>query len=175
MARSKFELAAWVSYENGKNRYEAIADIDEAIDFLRYYSEEMKRNNGFETIMKSAHPNEKSKSVMKPYGVWGVIAPFNFPAAIFVGMSMGAIITRNTVVAKPSSNTPIIAWKFAEIFKQAGLPDGVFNLVIGPGDKVGNELVRQQGCCWHCVHRISRNWLPDGKRVWQYKAQAANS
>ena len=80
MAQHNFELAAWVSYENGKNRYEAIADIDEAIDFLRYYSEEMERNNGFETMMKSAQPNEKSKSVMKPYGVWGVIAPFNFPA-----------------------------------------------------------------------------------------------
>src|ERR671925_418329 len=141
VAERKFELAAWVTYENGKNRYEAMADIDEAIDFLRYYSEEMERNNGFETLMNSALPNERSRSVMKPYGVWGVIAPFNFPAAIFVGMSTGAIITGNTVVAKPSSNTPIIAWKFAEIFKQAGLPDGVFNLVIGPGGKIGNELV----------------------------------
>src|ERR671917_2421087 len=141
MADRKFELAAWVSYENGKNRYEAIADIDEAVDFLRYYSEEMERNNGFETMMKSAQTNEKSKSVMKPYGIWGVIAPFNFPVAIFAGMSTGAIITGNTVVAKPSSNTPIAAWKFAQIFKQAGLPDGVFNLVIGSGDKVGNELV----------------------------------
>src|SRR5215208_5971671 len=144
MADRKFELAAWVSYENGKNRYEAIADIDEAIDFLRYYSEEMERNNGFETMMKSAQPNERSKSVMKPYGIWGVIAPFNFPAAIFVGMSTGAIITGNTVVAKPSSNTPIIAWKFAEIFRQAGLPDGAFNLVIGQGGKIGNELVRNK-------------------------------
>ncbi|HJU34024.1 MAG TPA: aldehyde dehydrogenase family protein [Nitrososphaera sp.] len=141
IAERKFELAAWVSYENGKNRYEAVADIDEAIDFLRYYSEEMETNMGFETIMKSAYPNEKSRSVMKPCGIWGVIAPFNFPAAIFAGMSTGAIITGNTVVAKPSSNTPIIACKFAEIFKQAGLPGGVFNLVIGQGDKVGNELV----------------------------------
>ncbi|MBD0299214.1 MAG: aldehyde dehydrogenase family protein, partial [Nitrososphaera sp.] len=141
IADRKFELAAWVSYENGKNRYEAIADIDEAIDFLRYYSEEMEKNNGFETIMKSAYPNEKSRSVMKPYGIWGVIAPFNFPAAIFAGMSTGAIITGNTVVAKPSSNTPIVAWKFAQIFKQAGLPDGVFNLVIGLGSKIGNALV----------------------------------
>jgi 1-pyrroline-5-carboxylate dehydrogenase len=141
MAHRKFELAAWVSYENGKNRYEAIADVDEAIDFLRYYSEEMERNNGFETIMKSAQPNEKCKSVMKPYGVWGVIAPFNFPAAILVGMSTGAIITGNTVVAKPSSNTPIIACKFAEILKEAGLPNGVFNLIIGPGGDIGGELL----------------------------------
>ena len=144
IADRKFELAAWVSYENGKNRYEAIADIDEAIDFLRYYSEEIEKNSGFETIMQSAYSNEKSKSVMKPYGIWGVIAPFNFPAAIFAGMSTGAIITGNTVVAKPSSNTPIIAWKFAQIFKQAGLPNGVFNLVIGSGDKVGNELVSNE-------------------------------
>lgn len=141
MGQRKFELAAWISYENGKNRYEAIADVDEAIDFLRYYSEEMERNNGFEAVMKSAQPNEKSRSVMKPYGVWGVIAPFNFPAAILVGMSAGAIITGNTAVVKPSSNTPIIACKFAGIFKQAGLPDGVFNLVIGPGSRVGGELV----------------------------------
>jgi 1-pyrroline-5-carboxylate dehydrogenase len=141
VADRKFELAAWVTFENGKNRYEAIADIDEAIDFLRYYSEAIEENNGFETIMKSAYPNERSMSVMKPYGVWGVIAPFNFPAAIFTGMTTGAIITGNTVVTKPSSNTPIIARKFAEIFKQAGLPDGVFNLVIGPGDKIGTELV----------------------------------
>ncbi|MDP8902618.1 MAG: aldehyde dehydrogenase family protein, partial [Thermoproteota archaeon] len=70
VAERKFELAAWVSYESGKNRYEAIADIDEAIDFLRYYSEEMERNNGFETLMNSAQSNEKSKSIMKPYGIW---------------------------------------------------------------------------------------------------------
>jgi 1-pyrroline-5-carboxylate dehydrogenase len=141
MSQRKFELAAWISYENGKNRYEAIADVDEAIDFLRYYSEEMEKNNGFKTVTKSAQPTEKSRSVMKPHGVWGVIAPFNFPAAILVGMTTGAVITGNTVVVKPSSNTPIIAYKFAEIFKQAGLPDGVLNLVIGPGGKVGGELV----------------------------------
>jgi 1-pyrroline-5-carboxylate dehydrogenase len=144
MSQRKFELAAWISFENGKNRYEAIGDVDEAIDFMRYYSEEVEKNNGFETIMKSAQPNEKSRSVMKPYGIWGVIAPFNFPAAILVGMSTGAIITGNTVVAKPSSNTPIVACKFAEILKEAGLPDGVFNLVIGSGSKIGGEIVRSK-------------------------------
>jgi 1-pyrroline-5-carboxylate dehydrogenase len=140
MSEKKFELAALVSYENGKNRYEAIADVDEAIDFVRFYAEEMERNNGYETPMKSASPGERSKSVMKPYGVWGVIAPFNFPAAILVGMSTGAIITGNSVVLKPSSNTPIVAFKFVEIMRQAGLPDGVLNLVIGSGRQVGGEL-----------------------------------
>ncbi len=144
MSQRKFELAAWISYENGKNRYESIGDVDEAIDFMRYYAEEMEKNNGFEVIMKSAQLNEKSKSVMKPYGVWGVIAPFNFPAAILVGMSTGAMITGNTVVVKPSSNTPIVAYKFAGILKEAGLPDGVFNLVIGYGSKIGGEIVSNQ-------------------------------
>jgi 1-pyrroline-5-carboxylate dehydrogenase len=141
MSERKFELAAWISYENGKNRYEAIADVDEAIDFVRYYSEEVESNHGFETPMNIARPDEKSKSVMKPYGVWGVIAPFNFPAAILVGMTAGAIITGNTVVVKPSSNTPIVACRFAEIFAQAGLPEGVFNLVMGSGSRIGSELV----------------------------------
>ena len=79
IADRKFELAAWISYENGKNRYEAIADVDEAIDFIRYYSEEMEKNSGFTVETAKAESNERSKSVMKPYGVWGVIAPFNFP------------------------------------------------------------------------------------------------
>lgn len=141
MSQKKFELAAWVSYENGKNRYEAIADVDEAIDFIRYYAEEMERNSGFETQMKSAQANEHSKSVMKPYGVWGVIAPFNFPAAILTGMTTGALITGNTVVVKPSSDAPIAAFKIAEILAEAGLPGGALNLVFGSGSKVGGEIV----------------------------------
>src|SRR5215204_651481 len=119
IADRKFELAAWISYENGKNRYEAIADVDEAIDFIRYYSEEMERNNGFTVETAKAESNEKSKSVMKPYGVWGVIAPFNFPAAILMGMRIGPLITGNKVVLKPASNKPIIGYLFAEIMKEA--------------------------------------------------------
>src|ERR671918_2338513 len=144
MFRRKFELAAWISYENGKNRYEAIGDVDEAIDFIRYYSEEMEKNNGFIIQTKSAYPNEKSKSVMKPYGVWGVISPFNFPAAILIGMSIGPLITGNTVVLKPASNTPIIGYLFAEIMKEAGLPAGVLNFITGSGDIIGRAIVESQ-------------------------------
>lgn len=140
----KFELAAWISYENGKNRYEAIADIDEAVDFIKYYSEEMVRNNGFTNKMKSAQGNERSKSVMKPYGVWGVIAPFNFPAAILIGMSIGALITGNTVVLKPASDTPIIGYLFTEIMKKARLPSGVLNFITGSGDIIGKTIVESQ-------------------------------
>ncbi|HEX5975954.1 MAG TPA: aldehyde dehydrogenase family protein, partial [Nitrososphaeraceae archaeon] len=144
IADRKFELAAWISYENGKNRYEAIADVDEAIDFIRYYSEEMEKNRGFTVETAKAESNERSKSVMKPYGVWGVIAPFNFPAAILIGMSIGALITGNTVVLKPASNTPIIGYLFVEIMKEAGLPAGVLNFVTGSGDIIGRAIVENQ-------------------------------
>src|ERR687888_2397321 len=144
MSSRKFELAAWLSYENGKNRYEAVGDVDEAIDFIRYYSKEMEINNGFRIQTKSAYPNETSNSIMKPYGVWGIIAPFNFPAAILVGMSIGAIITGNTIVLKPASDTPIIGYLFAEIMKEAGLPDGVLNFITGPGATIGKAVVESQ-------------------------------
>jgi 1-pyrroline-5-carboxylate dehydrogenase len=144
IADRKFELAAWISYENGKNRYEAIADVDEAIDFIRYYSEEMEKNSGFTVETAKAESNEKSKSVMKPYGVWGVVAPFNFPAAILIGMSIGALITGNTVVLKPASNTPIIGYLFVEIMKEVGLPAGVLNFVTGSGDIIGRAIVENQ-------------------------------
>ena len=144
LSRRKFELAAWLSYENGKNRYEAVGDVDEAIDFIRYYSKEMENNNGFRIQTKSAYPNETSNSIMKPYGVWGIIAPFNFPAAILVGMSIGALITGNAIVLKPASDAPIIGYKFAEIMKEAGLPDGVLNFITGSGNKVGQAIVNSK-------------------------------
>lgn len=144
MSERKFDLAAWVSYENGKNRYEAIGDVDEAIDFVRYYADQLEANKGFEAQMKSAQPNEKSKSVMKPYGVWGVIAPFNFPAAILTGMTTAALITGNTAVVKPSSDAPIVAFQIARMFFEAGVPDGALNVVFGPGGTVGNEIVQSR-------------------------------
>ncbi|MEM3538484.1 MAG: aldehyde dehydrogenase family protein [Nitrososphaerales archaeon] len=140
-SQKKYELAAIITLENGKNRFEAIADVDEGIDLMRYYCEEMETNKGYEKKMGKAFPNEETKSIMKPYGVWGVISPFNFPFAIAIGMSSGALITGNTVVFKPSSDTPLIGFKIYEILNEAGLPKGVFNYVTGSGDIVGAELV----------------------------------
>lgn len=141
MSQRKYELSALLSFENGKNRYEAIGDVDEAIDFMRYYAEQMELNNGFVKETKSAYPDEKSRSVMKPYGVWAVIAPFNFPIAITDGMCTAALITGNTVVLKPASDTPLTSYKFCEILAEAGLPSGVINLVTGSGSVVGKTLV----------------------------------
>lgn len=143
MKRRKFELAAWLTFENGKNRYESIADIDEAIDFIMFYSDEMLKNNGFVT-RKGSSKNEQNTSIMKPYGVWAVIAPFNFPAAILVGMSVGALITGNTVVIKPASDTPIIGYKIVQIMIEAGIPNGVINFVPGSGAEIGKIIIESK-------------------------------
>jgi 1-pyrroline-5-carboxylate dehydrogenase len=141
MAGRKFFLAALMSVENGKNRAEAMGDVDEAIDYLRYYANEMQRNRGFVHRMKNVYPGEKVKSLLKPYGVWGVISPFNFPLAITVGMTSGALITGNTVVLKPSSDAPLVAVEFYKVMADAGLPPGVLNLVTGAGGTVGDAIL----------------------------------
>jgi 1-pyrroline-5-carboxylate dehydrogenase len=138
----KFELSAWITFESGKNRFEAVSDVDEAIDFMRYYTIVMEANRGYIVDTRSAHPDERSMSVMKPYGVWGVISPFNFPAALTIGMCTGALLTGNTVVLKPASDAPIVGYLFAEIMLQAGLPAGVLNFITGRGNTIGEAIVQ---------------------------------
>ena len=137
----KFKLAAEMTLENGKTRYEAMADVDEGIDFIRYYAEQLEENKGFEMAMGHSLPNEKTKSVLRPYGVWSVIAPFNFPFAIATGMSTGASIAGNTVVLKPASDTPLLSYELYKILEHAGIPAGVYNFVTGSGGTVGAELI----------------------------------
>lgn len=139
-SEEKFRLAAIMSFENGKNRLEAIGDLDESVDFMRFYAEQLEANQGFEKETQSAFKNEKTKSVLKPYGVWGIIAPFNFPSAIAVGMSSGALVTGNTVVLKPSSDSPISAFKFAEAIYHK-LPPAAINFVTGTGGVVGRTIL----------------------------------
>ncbi|HVO77644.1 MAG TPA: aldehyde dehydrogenase family protein, partial [Methanomassiliicoccales archaeon] len=137
----EYEIAAMLTFDNGKNRYEALADVDEAIDFMRFYAAEMDKNDGYVTPLMPAYKGERSTSFLRPYGVWGVVCPFNFPVAISVGMSAGAIITGNTVVVKPSTTAPYALRKFFDIFEEAGLPPGVANYVSGSGSDVGEPLV----------------------------------
>ena len=141
---NKFQLAALLTFENGKNRYESIADIDEAIDFINYYCSDMIKNNGYVTKNISIERTQKNISIMKPYGVWAIISPFNFPAAIFVGMNIGAIITGNTAVAKPAINTPIIGYKIVEIMIKSGLPPGVLNYITGDAVKIGKTIIKNK-------------------------------
>jgi 1-pyrroline-5-carboxylate dehydrogenase len=145
VSERKFLYAALLSFENGKNRYEAMADVDETADLMRWYAVEMLRNQGYERPMGQFLPGETARSLLKPYGVWAVVAPFNFPFAIAAGMSTAALVTGNTVVFKPASDTPFMGLKLCELLHEAGLPPGVFNYVTGPGATVGQELVDNEG------------------------------
>ncbi len=140
MRRRKYELAAAISLDNGKNRYEAVADVDEAIDFINYYCSEMRRNQGFERVGDPPYPEEEVRVLLRPYGVWAVICPFNFPLAITTGMTVAALLTGNTAVLKPSSSAPLPVHLLYDVLDQAGLPDGVLNLVSGYGTEVGDPL-----------------------------------
>jgi 1-pyrroline-5-carboxylate dehydrogenase len=145
ISERQFEYAALMAIEVGKNRLEALGDVEETADLLRYYSDEMERNNGFERPMGSLSPAERTRSILKPHGVWGVISPFNFPMALAGGPAAGALIAGNTVVMKPSSDAPLLAAKFVDVMREVGVPAGVVNLVTGPGETVGAELEENPG------------------------------
>jgi 1-pyrroline-5-carboxylate dehydrogenase len=140
LSSDKFQLSAIMTFENGKNRLEAMGDVDEAIDFLRFYADQLELNQGFSKETKSASTNEKTRSVLKPYGLWGIISPFNFPSAIAIGMTTGALITGNSAVLKPSSDTPLSAFKFVESIYHK-LPPAVLNFITGAGSVVGKTIL----------------------------------
>ena len=139
----KFFLAAIMTFENGKNRFEAMGDVDEAIDFMRFYAYQMEKNDGF--CKQTYHPNldEKTQTIMKPYGVWGIISPFNFPSAISIGMTTGALITGNTAILKPASDTPLSSFYFVK-YLFSKIPSGAINFVTGFGSIVGKTLIESE-------------------------------
>ncbi|MEM0449588.1 MAG: aldehyde dehydrogenase family protein [Methanomassiliicoccales archaeon] len=138
--REKFALAAALTLDNGKNRFEALADVDEAIDFMSYYCNQMRLNDGFEKLLPPAYDNERSESLLRPYGVWAVICPFNFPVAISIGMASAAMLTGNTVVIKPSTAAPFALYKAFCLMERAGIPPGVANFIYGSGGEIGSAL-----------------------------------
>ncbi len=142
-----FELSAIMILEVGKSRLEALGEVEETADLLRYYANSMEQNNGFVKELGKLNPDdpkEHNTSVLRPYGVWVVISPFNFPMALSAAPIAAALVTGNTVVFKGSSDTPYNGWKTAELFVEANLPPGVFNFVSGPGRTVGQELQTNQ-------------------------------
>ncbi len=141
MMKAQFELAALLTLEVGKNRFESIAEVSEAIDLILYYAKQMEDHDGYEVPLVR-QGREQTKSILKPYGVWAVVSPFNFPLALATGMATGALLGGNTIVFKPASDTPWSGVRLAEIFSAAGLPAGVFNLVTGSGSDVGETLLR---------------------------------
>jgi 1-pyrroline-5-carboxylate dehydrogenase len=144
MSDKSLELSALMILEVGKSRLEALGEVEEAADLLRYYAASMENNNGFVNEMgklRPADPEEHNFSVLTPYGVWVVISPFNFPMALSAAPIAAALVTGNTVVFKGALETPYNGWKTAELFIEAGLPPGVFNSVLGPDETVGQTLL----------------------------------
>ena len=135
----KFEFSAWLTYEVGKNWAEADADTAETIDFLEFYAREALRLAQSTTPIQL--PGERNRLLYIPLGVGAVIPPWNFPFAIMAGMTAAAIVTGNTVILKPSSDSPTIAAQFMEVLEEAGMPAGVVNFCPGSGATFGNAIV----------------------------------
>lgn len=137
--RRKHEFSAWLTKESGKPWNEADADTAEAIDFLEYYGRQMLEMKGGRKV--ESRPNEYNRYDYIPLGIGIVISPWNFPFAIMAGTTVAAVVTGNTVLLKPASTTPVVAYKFIEVLEEAGLPAGVVNFVPGSGAEVGDYLV----------------------------------
>jgi 1-pyrroline-5-carboxylate dehydrogenase len=135
----KFEFGAWMVFEVSKNWAEADADVAETIDFCEYYSREALRLGKTELPVQMAGERDTLRYI--PLGVGAVIPPWNFPCAIMAGMTLASIVCGNTVVLKPSSDSPTVAAKFVELLEEAGLPDGVVNFCPGAGASFGDALV----------------------------------
>ncbi len=140
LRKRKYELSAWICYEVGKSWAEADADTAETIDFLEFYCREMLRLAGPHPVV----PMQGEKNYLKyiPLGVGAVIPPWNFPAAIAAGMTAASLVTGNTVVLKPSEESPLVAAKVVEIFYEAGIPKDALNFLTGSGEIAGDALVK---------------------------------
>jgi 1-pyrroline-5-carboxylate dehydrogenase len=136
----KYELAALMSLEVGKSRLESMGDAEESADLIDYYSQQLEDADGFVRAMARITPVERNTDVLRPYGVFACIAPFNFPLALSAGMSSAALAAGNAVVYKPAEDTPWTGLRLYEIYRDAGVPSGVFNLLIGRREEIGDPL-----------------------------------
>jgi 1-pyrroline-5-carboxylate dehydrogenase len=144
LEQRKWDVSVACLIEVGKSRLEAVGEVEEAIDLVRHYCDEMERTDGFREQRPGASSAERCNVVMRPYGVFGVIAPFNFPVALSLGMISAALVAGNTVVFKPSDAAGLTGRLVVEALVEGGLPDGVLNLIQG-GRATGEALVRHPG------------------------------
>ena len=138
----KFELAAVMSLEVGKSRLESMGDAEESADLIDYYCQQVEDAEGFVREMARVTPVEQNTDVLRPYGVFACIAPFNFPLALSTGMSAAALVAGNAVVYKPAEDTPWTGLKLYEVYRDAGLPAGLFNYLSGHGSEAGEAMWR---------------------------------
>ena len=151
--RRKHEFSALMTKEAGKPWNEADADTAEAIDFLEYYGRQMLEMKDGRKV--ESRKNEYNRYDYIPLGIGVIISPWNFPFAIMAGTTVAAVVTGNTVLLKPASTTPVIAYKFIEVLEEAGLPAGVVNYVPGSGAEVGDYLVDHPKTRFIQFHRFS--------------------
>ncbi len=137
--RRKFEFSALLSREAGKTWVEADVEVAEGIDFLEYYGRQMLRLKDGQPV--ESRPGEYNRYEYIPLGVAVVISPWNFPFAIMAGTTVAAMVAGNTVLLKPASTTPVVAYKFVEVLEEAGMPAGVVNFIPGAGGEIGDFLV----------------------------------
>jgi 1-pyrroline-5-carboxylate dehydrogenase len=138
-----FEIGVATCLEVGKNRMESLGEVAEAADLVRFACDQVEKHHGFINNLASdplVGFNSTNQNVLKPYGVWAVISPFNFPAALTFGPAGAALLAGNTVVMKPATDTSLTVTLMVDCMRQAGLPDGVFNLVTGSGSVIGKAL-----------------------------------
>jgi 1-pyrroline-5-carboxylate dehydrogenase len=145
MMKHKYRIAAVLGFEAGKSRMEAMGDVEESADLIRYYCDQIEQHKGYLRPMGRFSKNEETSDVLRPYGVWAVISPFNFPMALSAGPSGGALVAGNTVILKPASDTPWTGLWLQRCLAEAGLPAGVFNYITGSGGTVGEELATNAG------------------------------
>ena len=146
ISERQMEYGALMAMEVGKSRLEALGEVEESADLLRYYADVYERNGGYDHEMDNlGDPRVHTRSVLRPYGVFAVISPFNFPMALAAGPSGAALMAGNAVVFKPATVSAMSGVVLAEVLRDAGLPDGVFNLVMGPGESVGQEIQENPG------------------------------
>jgi 1-pyrroline-5-carboxylate dehydrogenase len=146
ISERQMEYAGLMAVEVGKTRLEALGEVEEAADLIRYYAKTAEDNRFYDHPMDNlGDAAVHTRSILRPHGVFAVISPFIFPLALAVGPSAAAIMAGNTVVFKPASAAAMTAIAIKEVYRDAGVPDGVFNLVMGPGDTVGDELQTNPG------------------------------
>ncbi|MBI3840545.1 MAG: aldehyde dehydrogenase family protein [Thaumarchaeota archaeon] len=137
----KFDISVAITYEVGKNRLEALAECWEAVDAVNFYARIMRKEKGYTAKMGQGGPGEHNVVLGKPHGVWPVVSPFNFPFMLASGMALGALITGNSVVLKPTSEAPLTGLMLYEAFADAGVSLGAVNFVTGPGSNFEDEFV----------------------------------
>jgi 1-pyrroline-5-carboxylate dehydrogenase len=136
----KFELAACMSLEVGKSRMESLGDAEESADLIDYYAGQMEDAGGFQQKMNKLTPIEDNTDLLRPFGVFVCIAPFNFPLALACGMSSAALVAGNTLVFKPAQDTPWTGVRLHQIYRDAGVPEDVIHFVSGKGSVIGDAL-----------------------------------